>query len=639
MRMIITEMEFLNIRKFPSLKLRFTDAQNQLYKNSFIMMGNGTGKTTTITLIKALLDGTAENWSSEYVLSFKPLSGTAMEGIFSLSVRFDGKTYKYNLELDYTNGKASIFCSTSTHGGRGRLTYPPSLRGLFTENFVHRFIFNGEQAQKALDTKSNEAEDAIKYLYRLDVLDKILQTNRRILEDIQDAEGGAAGTEQSVKNLRTRKEKIDATIIRLQNNIINLNSDIEEKEIAKCQIDAQISKIDKKFEELNKEKTEALTHQEQLRIKKDLEINKVLAGIKSPYLLSPTICQRMYDFGSNMTKLKLPKTISKDFFKELSEETHCICGRIIGSKEKDAILINSEQYLGSDQQSVLNSIKSSLLNSTFEDSLQESFMNLDQLIVEDQTIYGNLLDIEDRLAKAGGEEAVSLRLKRDSLIAEIGALNGERKAIESRDESNLSLNEDNNLYQANKASKDLDIKIAAATRTNDALRRKNIIEELINQIRCEATKQLKTEIIQKTNSKLRKVITDDVIEIDSIEQYIQLKGKTGASDGQTLSIAYCFLGTMFEDAELQFPFVIDSPAGKMDNVKRRAVANILPTLFNQLIAFVTSAEVEQFSDRFYNMESTQFVTIIAPYGQDSVEIHLGKDYFDTYQRDHKEEEE
>lgn len=96
---------------------------------------------------------------------------------------------------------------------------------------------------------------------------------------------------------------------------------------------------------------------------------------------------------------------------------------------------------------------------------------------------------------------------------------------------------------------------------------------------------------------------------------------------------------MFEDSELQFPFVIDSPAGKMDYAKRRAVADILPMLFNQLIAFVTSAEVEQFADRFYNMQSTQFVTIIAPQGQDAVEIHLGKDLFNKYQRDHSEEEE
>lgn len=41
-----------------------------------------------------------------------------------------------------------------------------------------------------------------------------------------------------------------------------------------------------------------------------------------------------------------------------------------------------------------------------------------------------------------------------------------------------------------------------------------------------------------------------------IDRYIKLKGRDGASEGQTLRIAYCFLGTLFEDSELEFPFII-----------------------------------------------------------------------------------
>ena len=200
------------------------------------------------------------------------------------------------------------------------------------------------------------------------------------------------------------------------------------------------------------------------------------------------------------------------------------------------------------------------------------------------------------------------------------------------------MTEDNNLHKANVIFADLENKIASATRTHEALKKKELIDTLITKIKNDATLWLKQEIIRKTNEKLRTVITDDIIEIESIDKFIHLRGKTGASEGQTLSIAYCFLGTMFEDSELQFPFIIDSPAGKMDYVKRRAVANILPALFNQMIAFVTSAEVEQFADQFYGDASSQFVTIIANPAADNIEIHPGKEYFDSYQRDHREEE-
>ena len=639
MKMVITSMEFSNIRKFPNLKLQFTDAQNKLYKNSFIMMGNGTGKTTTITLIKGLLDGTAvSQWNNETVRSFSPIFGSASEGSFKLSVQFDDKTYIYILNLNYETGKATIYCTTAAQGGLGPRRFPSALAGLFTEEFVHRFVFDGEQAAKVMDNKSNEAEEAIKYLYRLDMLEEISRINYNILTAIQDAEGGSAGTKRSVNNLRTRQDKVKDTIVRLRQRLKVLNTNIEEKKIQKGELDGRITKIDEKYRALNKEKIETTNRRDQLRGSIDLDISQILSAIKSPYLVSQTLCSRMYEFGDNMTKLKLPKNISRDFFNELANEQTCICGRDIGDKERDTIQRNADHYLGSDQQSVLNSIKSSLMNSVYNNSLEQFFEELNSDIIEFKLVEDNLLDVEDRLAKAGGEEAVRLRQDRDLLLEEIGHLDEERKTIESKDDSNSFLTEDNNLIKAIQASDDLEIKIASATRTNDALRRKEIVEDLINQIQGEASHRLKHEIIKKTNDKLRSVITDDIIEIDSIDKYIQLKGKTGASEGQTLSIAYCFLGTMFEDSELQFPFVIDSPAGKMDYEKRRAVANILPTLFNQLIAFVTSAEVEQFADQFYTAPNTQFTTIIANPSLETVEIHPGKDYFDSYQREHKEED-
>lgn len=639
MKMTILSLEYEDIRKFSNLKIQLFDQNGNLYKNSFIMMGNGTGKTTTITLIKGLLDGTAEKWSPETVRAFAPPIRTVSTGMFKITVQFDEKTYIYILNLNYETGKAEIKCTTAIQGGLGPRKFPTALNGLFTEEFVRRFVFDGEQATKAMDNTSNEAEEAIKYLYRLDVFDEISRTNRQILEAIQDAEGGARGTDRSVRVLRTKQANIQDAIKRLKIKQKKLRADIEGAEDRRIELDARISKIDEKYNDLSREKEEIANRCNTIKGKIDLSISKILSGTKSPYLLSKSICDRMYELGDCMTKLKLPKTISKDFFKELAHEKNCICGRAIGANEQKAILENAEHFLGSDEQSILNNVKSALMNSVYDSRLDTVFEELDQLDYKLKIAKDNLMDVEDKLAQAGGEEAITLRENRDKVISEIGSLREKLKTIESRDDTDESLTEDNNLFKAQSAYADFEKRISSATRTNAALHRKDIVEELIAQIKAEATKRLKEEIIQKTNEKLRTVITDDQIEIESIDRYIRLKGRTGASEGQTLSIAYCFLGTMFEDSELQFPFIIDSPAGKMDYVKRRAIANILPTLFNQLVAFVTSAEVEQFADQFYEDANSQFLTIIANPVEDFVEIHPGKDYFDSYQRTHKEEEE
>lgn len=180
--------------------------------------------------------------------------------------------------------------------------------------------------------------------------------------------------------------------------------------------------------------------------------------------------------------------------------------------------------------------------------------------------------------------------------------------------------------------------IAKATRTNTALRKKEVVDSLVNEIKLQATTALKQEIVRKTNEKLRRVIVDDYVEIESIDRYIKLKGRDGASEGQTLSIAYCFLGTLFEDSELEFPFIIDSPTGKMDFEKRQAVADIIPLVFNQMIAFVQSAEVERFADRFYANPDSQYLTVVASPQDQAVVVYEGIDFFDSYQREHKGDE-
>lgn len=76
----------------------------------------------------------------------------------------------------------------------------------------------------------------------------------------------------------------------------------------------------------------------------------------------------------------------------------------------------------------------------------------------------------------------------------------------------------------------------------------------------------------------------------------------------------------------------------MDFAKRQAVADIIPHVFNQMVAFVQSAEVERFADRFYANKDSQYITIIASPTGDSVEVHKGIEFFDSYQREHKGDE-
>ena len=74
MKMSILEIEYKNIRKISNLKLSFISPAGTVIGNNFIVMANGTGKTTTMSLIKGVFDGTANNWDSSTVKTYAPIN-------------------------------------------------------------------------------------------------------------------------------------------------------------------------------------------------------------------------------------------------------------------------------------------------------------------------------------------------------------------------------------------------------------------------------------------------------------------------------------------------------------------------------------------------------------------------------------
>ena len=412
----------------------------------------------------------------------------------------DDRQYKYFLSMNYKDGTVQVETSAPPKGREAGLRLPESIRGIFTPEFVRRFVFDGEQAAKSMDSSSNEADETIRYLYRLDELDEILAANQRILTEIQNAEG-KRGTSSSLSNLRTRQSDIDAIRAKLRARCEKLREEIAAFEAEKVEKEKQRQELDKSYEKLNQEKNDILKEQQKNRGEIDVKITSILGIIKSPYLLSESLCARMFELGNSMKKLKLPKTIAKDFFTELASADRCVCDRCIGERERTAILKRADQYLGSDQQSVLNAVKSSLMDSVYDERLKKAFEELEELRAQANRLDTRFKTNEEKLIKAGGEKARELQERIEELIRLISIARDELERIESKDENDASLTEENNLHKADQKFKYYEQEIAKATRTNTALRKKELVDSLVNEIKLQATTALKQEIVRKTNEK------------------------------------------------------------------------------------------------------------------------------------------
>ncbi len=626
-----------NIRRFNTLDINLLDGNNHLPHVALVMMRNGTGKTTTITLMRAVLSGTATNWSPEEIRSFKPTYGQVLQGKFYIKIKFDSELYHYNLVLDYEQGKASY--ETSYVGMSGGLhtgyTLPMQLQGVFTYDFINRFIFDGEQAKKTLSAKSNEAELAVTYLYQIDRLDSLVSKTNSLVQRKQLESDSKGATSGSLSNNRTRMENKKNhyhNLVSRRNAIIN-----------------QISQYQNRWDELESQRIELITSNEQLRqeqmqltnqkITKTSELNMVLqligTYIKEPFQVNSVFDDRLKGLMENMQTLKLPKTTAREFFRELSDSPECVCGRPIGLKEKEAILKRADNYLGEDDLSAINAIKDKLRNYNVSEDLSHAIEQMITFKDEIQHIHSAL----DRLVLRLDTEAMQ---KAEAISSEQSSIKGKTSSLEREKEILIApmgtpnTSEQNNIATAEKAWKEAEENLLRATGTYEYTQKAKRLIFYIENIRLLALQKLKDGIIQETNNKIAKILTDEKIIVKKIDGNLILQDRTAVSEGQTLAIAYSYIGSLFEHSSFEFPFVIDSPAASMDLDVRREVASVIPALFKQLIIFVTSGEVAGFAEKFYGLDNVLYLTVEGKDVDEKAVCVFGKDYFSSYQSEEEE---
>lgn len=637
MKMNILGWEYSNIRKgMKDIRIEFSD-NSKIFASTLFMMANGTGKTTTIKLLKAIFSNPSsqeikEEWTYEHVLEFAPISFKADKGHFRVNVSFDDRIYYYWIQFNYSDGTVEFFTSDTSAGGKNPgLKFPRQIKQLFSKNFANRFIFDGEQAKKVLENKSNEAEEALLYLYRLNEIDNIIFEVEDIFRKHQEAqahrETGSGNSSKIWMNRLDKAIKVYEEICSAEKILNNQKQELEHG------MNAARRKIDEITSNDDSQKEQHLKLTTQLnQIKESIQncVSRIIDLSRIPSNINANIFNRLTELGQSMQDLQLPKTISNQFFKDLAKQSECICGRPIGKTESDTILRKADSYLGGNELIVLNMIRGRLIECSCNQELANRIAELSDLCDKEHEIRQDIDALQDKVK--GAEVIKDLRRVIEKAAGELALVNDRLAKIYSREgaQSKSYLKKDVESIRQN-LNKVLGT-LAFATQ-------KDRLISYLRKIKNEALTKLKKEVIAKTNEKIERVIPDEKIEIEKIDNSLILKGKGGASEGQTLGIAYCYIGALFQDSELKLPFIVDSPAGSMDLDKRKEVAKIIPKIFEQLIMFVTSAEVQSFADQFYKLKDIQYITLETDENQICKQPNYDRAYFDNYQREHRDEKE
>lgn len=166
------------------------DGQNS-YPVSLIQMPNGTGKTTTLELLRAALSGdaltgkgSAQEWDADKVQSFKKRNSQSSRGRFQVILICDTRRLTITMDFDFDDGIVR-YSTTLPSGNREGFHPPRDVMKFFEANFVNFFVFDGELAAQLLDQEHTKAQDVIKDLFQLnlfpDLTDKIEDSVRIFL--------------------------------------------------------------------------------------------------------------------------------------------------------------------------------------------------------------------------------------------------------------------------------------------------------------------------------------------------------------------------------------------------------------------------------------------------------------------------
>ena len=581
----------------PDHEISCVDSDGQPYPVSLIQMPNGTGKTTTLALLRAALSGAAidPGWDRQTIAEYKKKNGALQHGYFEVRLLLNDRRATILMEFDFENGRVSY---KTTHGpGRRDGFHPPSdFRRFMNENFVNFYVFDGELAQHLLDREYTDAQVVVENLFQMNAFDAM---SRKVGEYWDNKTQNVSATEERglsrrqnrLVSLRKHLAKCRSDQQELQEKRADLAAQLQKKEDAYHQ---EIKKEDARFQALN----DAETKVERLKGKVREEALDVLDRMRDPHALSSFFATSMLSLKDGLDRVKLPESAAREFFEDLADAQECVCGRPIDAEIAATIRTRAARCLGTEDVALLNSMKTAIKDAVGDvDDEAEKDLNgkMGSLVtaVEEERDARNDRDSLRLEAEQADPAVKSARDDIESLRNQIEDVEADLEKFDSKDQTQ----NDERTYGIEILEKrvdDAERKLAEITHTLTEKAKRDTLTAIIDSAHKKARTGITTELCEQANARISQLMPNNSISIDRIEQNLILEGQEGGSVGETLSIAYAFLATLFHRSDHQLPFVVDSPAGPIDLAVRPKIGELIPNLTGQFIAFTISSERSRF---------------------------------------------
>ena len=562
---------------------------------SLVQMPNGTGKTTTLELLNATLNGTAEAWDEVKVRTYRRRNAATAAGRFVARLLVDGRRLTIELSLDFETGRAGYRTTNPGSGGIVPGWVPtPDVARFLKPQFLKLFVFDGEFAGRLFDPSQARADEAIDALCQIYLLDEVAEFARGEWERRAKLAGGAKG-EGTLKRFKEERQQLlerKIAVEKAREKAVRLSTE------ASATVTNLGKSIAERLASVESTRARFTTAQDELRrAETDLArvSDQVMAAIRMPLALHAGFGASLLGLKTNLDTLRLPENTSAQFFEDLVKELECVCGREMTADAQAQIRSRSRRYLDVAEAGTINAMKSDIDRfaaaegdppderlSTLLEELRRASRLSKQAEQSVRALQQKLVDEGDGQLKAWQNETAAAKktvVECNDLLAKIDAEGDEGAGAEK-----LSLK------ALGKALADNDRRVAELTSTVALRRQTDLLERIVKRAAALARARIKEELVDACNAKLETVLANDPLRLDRIDRSLRLADQDGASVGQTLAVGYTFLMSVLNRGNNDFPLVVDSPANPMDEGLRRSVAALIPKLCSQFLAFTINTE-------------------------------------------------
>jgi len=668
----ILSLQWKNIRSFRSLNAPNKEGEKWIDwpkdKSIWLQMPNGTGKTTTLHLLRSIFTG--EIWSKRgespkqhkwrrIITTEGKKSYTNSPSSFLARLEINSEIYGIELLINHDDG-THRFITHTPHGKRQGWEVPSEFRRIFGNNkrLVELFLFDAETSRQMTGkTDTSLLENAIRQFGGMsNVFDLIGEPDitgeyrggkfgtliDELIKDIGKLKDDGGG---KIKNWKRGLEEIKKVRNELQKDI---SKEKDDRERFKRKLDGINKKLDKieddygnKFEEA-KELKEKISELEKLKIEHTSELRKQLMN---PMRTFKNQWDSFVNFHRKHQDDNLPEKVGKGWFLSIADGEKCICGKKITTNMKRHIRNESHKYLSTTKMNSVSAVQSAFSSNKTADNiaLQEAYKNLKDIsaqLTEKISIYETEFAIlaDEKIQKQKKEldrSKTELEKNIESCDFIIRKRTTNNRAWLHRDGFDAGIVANGfttdvgvikvieNLGILTDVEKNLRTLIQNSQGFNKEWNGIQLTRKVIGRALQDLSDEMRndiSEIATKTWTEMPAAGSEGQLQItiqeDGMKFYRGNNEAEKVSGAQTVSACYSVAKAVASLGNISVPLVCDTPFSGMDEDMYEPTYQNITNSFNQCIALINTGEKKILKGSIWNKEHSDFrATIHQPFGK------------------------